>query len=121
MASTTLSSVAGRPLQSLFAPREFLLPAGALGSMASVQASGLALTVGSDSGLGLGLAAIGISLNQQGVGCPDSPRRSQRRPAIPLSSASERELPAEACPEASAGWGRCTHPAVESRSSPWDR
>ena len=40
MASTTESSVAGRPLQSLFAPREFLAPAGAEASVLVEQVSG---------------------------------------------------------------------------------
>lgn len=40
MASTTESSVEGRPLQSLFAPREFLAPAGAEGSVLVEQVSG---------------------------------------------------------------------------------
>ena len=33
MASTTLESVAGRPSRTLSSPREFLLPAGAAGSI----------------------------------------------------------------------------------------
>ena len=52
-ASTMESSVVGRPLQSLFAPREFLLPAGALrsvvvehGSGAEVAGLGVSVRVG---------------------------------------------------------------------------
>lgn len=39
LASTTESSVVGRPLQSLFAPSEFLLPAGAVESVVAEHAS----------------------------------------------------------------------------------
>ena len=45
MASTTESSEVGRPLQSLFAPREFLLPAGAEGSVLVEQVSGAVLAI----------------------------------------------------------------------------
>ena len=57
-ASTTESSVVGRPLQSLFAPREFLLPAGALRSVVVEHGSGAEV-----AGLGVSVRAgvMGVS------------------------------------------------------------
>jgi hypothetical protein len=66
MASTTESSVAGRPLQSLFAPSEDLLPAGAEGSVVVEQVSGEGRAI-VFSGSWVGFAAMGVLLGRQEI------------------------------------------------------
>jgi hypothetical protein len=70
MASTTESPEEGRPLQSLFAPREFLLPAGAEGSVFVEQVSDPAGVILFSAGV-LWEWVIEFSSVRQRVGCEE--------------------------------------------------
>ena len=76
----------GRPLQSLFAPSEFLLPAGAFGSILPEHESGAGVTVGfSVAAVRPGVMPVrcGEPMEQQQAEMPDAFRPARPvRPAL---------------------------------------